>query len=224
MPNTNSWLCIYAIAQLGKPYLMGTAGAIQTSTQSKLQQKDYISTNTGYTNPNYNQSVKHHDCSGLVVGALTCDTVDGNPTGATSVVHGSTSQYNGNCSRKSTSMDTFPYIPGTLVFHSEGSTKTHVGIYVGTFTDLNGVEHTNAVVEAKGRDYGVVISELSAWKWNAWGQLSVCEIDTTKDTKFDARNNATTTMMTGSVTIETKNMNPFVATILGKQSLTIDYS
>ena len=219
---TNSWLCIYAIAQLGKPYLMSSYGKIQNSSQSSLMQEDYKSSSTWHTNPNYNTPVKHHDCSGLIVGALMCDTVDGNPSGSTPVMHGSNSQYNGNCSRKSTTMSNFPYIPGTLVFHNEDGTKTHVGIYVGTFKDLKGVEHTQAVVEAKGRDYGVVISDLTANKWNSWGQLSVCEIDTTVDTKFDASSNSTTVAM-GSVTIETKDMHPFVATIPANQNPTINY-
>jgi len=221
MPQTNSWLCKYAIAQLGKPYLMGSAGEIRVSSQTELYQKDYVSTSDAHTNPNYNKEVKHHDCSGLIVGALTCDTVDGDPTGTTSVYHGSTTQYNANCRTKSTSMSNFPYIPGTLVFHNnDEGTKTHVGIYIGTFTDLNGTEHTDAVVEAKGRDWGVVISDLSAWKWNSWGQLSVCEVDTTKDMKFDARN---LSAGSGAFNIDPTLMTPFVATVLPSHNTKIDY-
>ena len=221
MPQTNSWLCKYAIAQLGKPYLMGSAGEIRVSSQTELYQKDYVSTSDAYTNPNYDKEVKHHDCSGLIVGALTCDTVDGAPSGSTDVVHGATSQYNYNCRNKSNSMSNFPYIPGTLLFHNnDEGTKTHVGIYIGTFTDLNGDEHTDSVVEAKGRDWGVVISDLSAWKWNSWGQLSCCEVDTTKDTRFDARN---LSAGNAAFNIDPTLMTPFVATVLPSHKAKIDY-
>ena len=223
MPQTNSWLCKYAIAQLGKPYLMGSAGEIRVSSQPELYQHNYIDSQPNwYANPNYDTEVKHHDCSGLIVGALTCDTFDGSPTGTTSVVHGATSQYNANCRNRSTTMSNFPYIPGTLVFHNnDEGTKTHVGIYVGTFTDLNGEEHTNAVIEAKGRNWGVIISNLSAPKWNAWGQLSVCEIDTKSDTKFDARG---ITVGAGVFNIDPTIMTPFVATVSPTHSSKIDYA
>jgi len=128
MPRTNSWLCTYAIAQLGKPYLMGSYGKFQTSTQTELMQKDYVDSQPSwYANPNYDKSVKHHDCSGLVLGALMCDTVDGDPYGDTPIVHGSNSQYEYNCNKKSSTMSNFPKIPGTLVFHTnDEGTKSHV--------------------------------------------------------------------------------------------------
>lgn len=251
MPYTNSWLCIYAIGQLGRPYLMGSRGAAAKSTQKQLKQNNYVATSSYYTNPNYNKSVKHHDCSGLVLAAMTCSSINGSTNGKYPVAHGATSQYNANCKTKANNMKNFPKIPGTLVFHSSGSTKTHVGIYVGTFIDKKGKKHTNAVIEAMGRNWGVVYSSVSNSKWNAWGQLSLCKKDTKAEDVFDARTGAlvpptasaaqssTTTTSTATsttsisadevatvtspTTIITKNMQPFIATVLGEANLKLDY-
>lgn len=223
MPRTNSWLCIYSIAQLGKPYWYATSGQISTAAL-------YSScvTPNGYSYSNYKSQlgVKVHDCSGLIVGALTCETVDSEPSSSSPVAHGATSQFNGNCSTKSNSMKNFPYIPGTLVFHTNGSYKSHVGIYVGTYIDLNGEEHNDTVVEAMGHDYGVTTTKITHAKWDSWGQLACCTIDTTKDSKFDARVNATSagvSNMDPLSIIEVRNMKPFVATILSTYQGNIDY-
>lgn len=214
MPHTNSWLCIYAIAQLGKPYVFGAHGHFEKSTKQKYKQKNFTTSSDFYDNPYYGKSVKVHDCAGLVLGAMMCDTVDGKPTGSEPIYGGATSQYNYNCKSKSTSMSNFPKKPGTLVFHDASGTKTHVGIYVGTFVDLNGDKHENTVVEAQGSDWGVVYSSISAAKWNAWGQLTKCDIDTSETTVFDARTlNATGLIGNVQLNIETRNMYPFVATI-----------
>lgn len=251
MPYTNSWLCIYAIGQLGRPYLMGSRGAAAKSTQKQLKQNNYVATSSYYTNPNYNKSVKHHDCSGLVLAAMTCSSINGSTNGKYPVAHGATSQYNANCKTKANNMKNFPKIPGTLVFHSNGSIKTHVGIYVGTFIDKKGKKHTNAVIEAMGRNWGVVYSSVSNSKWNAWGQLSLCKKDTKVGDVFDARTGAlvpptasaaqsssstsssssSTTSSTNPLassissptTILTKNMQPFVATILAGNNPKLDY-
>lgn len=248
MAYTNSWLCIYAIGQLGRPYLMGSRGAAVKSTQKQLKQNNYVATSGYYTNPNYNKSVKHHDCSGLVLAALTCSSINGSTNGKYPVAHGATSQYNANCTTKANNMKNFPKIPGTLVFHASGSTKTHVGIYVGTFIDKSGKKHTNAVIEAMGRNWGVVYSSVSNSKWNAWGQLSICKKDTSVNDVFDARTGALVpptasaaqtdntsgsteqsqstypTSLSSPNVIVTKNMQPFVATISQGNNPTLDYS
>lgn len=225
MPKTNKWLCVYAIAQLGKPYWYATYGQVSsltlyTNTVAPAIKRDLGASNL-YTNYNSQLNVKVHDCSGLVVGALMCDTVDGNPTGSMPIAHGATSQFNGNCKTKSNSMSNFPYLPGTLVFHSSGSTKTHVGIYVGTFTDKNGEVHKHAVVEAMGHKWGVTTTLVTNSKWDSWGQLSCCAVDTTTGTQFDARNLGLSS--SGAVTINTEVMRPFVATVLPDQHSKIDY-
>lgn len=226
MPNTNSWLCIYAIAQLGKPYWYATSGQISSIGLYNYTVKPAIISSLGasnvYSDYNSQLGVKVHDCSGLVVGALTCDTVTGGPTKTTKVAHGSTSQFNSNCNRKSNSMKDFPYIPGTLVFHTNGNSKSHVGIYVGTFIDKDGKEHEKAVVEAMSHKFGVITTSVVNTKWDSWGQLSICDIDTTTSTRFDAR---TLTIVGGaaSVNIEARNMYPFVATVLPGTKPNLDY-
>lgn len=218
MPKTNKWLCMYAIAQLGRPYWYGTYGQISTKSL-------YTGTvvPSGYTYNDYTSQlgVKVHDCAGLILGALMCDDVNAAPSGSQPIAHGATSQYNGNCKDKSTNMKTFPYLPGTLVFHSTGATKTHVGIYVGTYIDKDGKEHTDAVVEAMGHKWGVTTTQITNSKWNAWGQLSCCTIDTVKGMKFDARNLGATSG--GAVTINTEIMQPFVATVAPTFDKKLDY-
>lgn len=226
MPNTNSWLCMYAIAQLGRPYWFYCKGQISTPELYASNVKP------SYTYNNYMDQlgVKVHDCSGLVLGALTCDDVNGIPSGANPTEHRATSQYYNSCSPKGRSMSTFPKNPGTLVFTTKGDKKSHVGIYVGSFIDLDGVTHTDMVVEAKGHDYGVVATPVSDKKWDCWGQLKFCARDTDSNTVFNAReilgmaeDNSKVVTVETSLEIETKNMMPFVATVLAGQNPTLDY-
>lgn len=221
----NSWLCEYAICQIGKPYWYATAGEISSTELYRDLVKPAIDRDLGSANEYSDYmdqlNVKVHDCSGLVVGALTCESVGAEPTLSSPIAHGSTSQFHYECDTKSESMDNFPYIPGTLVFHSSGDyTKSHVGIYVGSFIDLDGNSYTNTVVEAKGHYYGVVTSDLNTW--DCWGQLSCCAIDTNKDTKFDARSVSVANY--GPVTINTMAMKPFVATVGPSYRGSLDYS
>lgn len=228
MPNTNSWLCQYAIAQIGKPYWYATSGQISTeqlysNTTLPALKRDKLPTYNNYTKQ---LGVKVHDCSGLIVGALTCDTVTGVPTKTTSVAHGATSQFKKDCKTKSNSMSNFPGIPGTLVFHTKNGKKSHVGIFVGTYVDLTGKHHEDAVVEAMGHQWGVTTTKVTNSKWDSWGQLKICTIDTKADTKYDARNLAFDTAiseMTEAPTINTDSMTPYVATVLEGQNPTLDY-
>ena len=236
MPNTNSWLCIYAIAQLGRPYKMGSSGEAIESTQAKLKQKDWESSSTAYDNPNKGKVVKTHDCSGLFVGALSCEDVNGPKILSTPLYHGATKQYWDFCKhQRGDSISTFPRIPGMLVFRSKGSTtKEHVGVYIGKFIDLNGNPHEDYVIDAKGRDWGVIMGPLfkkdGSSRWDCWGQLDLCEQDTSPDSVFDARTNSMiheapedTTGDIQPVTIATENMKPFVATVLGQYNPKLNY-
>lgn len=226
MPRTNSWLCIYALAQISKPYWYGTAGQLSSVDLYKNVVKPAILRDIGssglYTNYNSQLNIKVHDCSGLIVGALTCDTVNGEPSGKSPVAHGATSQFSADCKTKSNSMKDFPKLPGTLVFHSEGKTKSHVGIYVGEYVDTAGKSYSNVVVEAKGHKWGVTTSQISDSKWDSWGQLSCCTIDTTVGMKFDVRADATYAAANIQSLIDAKNMRPFVATVLSG-SPNLDY-
>lgn len=222
MPNTNSWLCTYAIAQLGRPYWYACSGQISTPELYASRVKP------NYTYNNYMDQlgVKVHDCSGLILGALTCDDVNGVPNGSAPVDHSATSQYNKSCSPKG-SMSTFPKTPGTLVFHTEGSKKKHVGIYVGSFTDLDGKSYTDAVVEAMGHNWGVTTTQVTNNKWDCWGQLKFCERDVNSNTHFDARvilgTNEVVTQSSETININTENLRPYIATVIGESDIKIDY-
>lgn len=221
MPHTNSWLCQYAICQLGRPYWFATSGQI---ADADLYYSRVVGSGYYYTDYDSQYGEKVHDCSGLIVGALTCSTVDNPPDGSTSVAHGATSQFF-QCSPTSETMSDFPYIPGTLVFHTNGEYKSHVGIYVGEFIDADGDSHSDAVVEAMGHYYGgVVTSDISNSKWDAWGQLEACEVDTVKGQKFDARSKSEVKAGSPTITINTQKMKPFIVTVLPGYDIKIDYS
>lgn len=222
----NSWLCNYAICQIGKPYWFATSGQISSpelyrdvclpAMQSQLGDYYY------YDNYMDQLNVKVHDCAGLVAGALTCESVGGEPTLSNPLTNQSSMFYS-DCSSNSNDMYNFPYTPGTLVFHTNSlGSKTHVGIYVGKFTDLNGKTYSNTVVEAMGHDYGVTTSDINdSSRWDSWGQLDCSVIDTTKDTAFDAR--SVSVANSGPITINTQAMKPFVATLSPRFNYNLDY-
>jgi hypothetical protein len=220
MATKASKLCSYVIQQLGKPYWYGTSGQKASESLYKKMKKAH----SKYYKWSYSSSVegqKVHDCSGLIKGVIS------------SVAHGATSQYNSNCSSsaKAKSRDNFPYIPGTLVFKKDGSSMSHVGVFIGNFVDAKGKTHKNTIVEAKGHEWGVVISSWDAKKsngkysWNAWGQLKskYCDYDTTKGQTFKASGGSSGGGSSGGVTIKTSAIDPYVA-IIGPISTSIDYA
>lgn len=222
MSKKNSWLCTYAVAQLGKPYKMGSAGAFKKSTQKTLKQYKHAYSKSAHDNPNYNSSVKTHDCSGLIVGALTCKGVNKKPTLSSPVYHGASSMWKYNCENRHESMSGFDKIPGRIVFiKNKGKTKakhpySHVGIYVGTFTDSTGT-HKDAVVEAMGRKSGVVYSGLS--KWDAWAQLKCCKVDTKVGQVFTSTGSSSGS---SAVTIKVKAIDPY-AVVIGAVKVDTDF-
>lgn len=66
-------------------------------------------------------------------------------------------------------IDSMPLIPGYAVFMYSPAKKRmgHVGVYAG-----NG-----QVVEARGADYGVVVTRLADRAWTHWGRLKWLEYD-----------------------------------------------
>jgi hypothetical protein len=220
MSKKNSWLCTYAVAQLGKPYKMGSVGKFKKSTQKTLQQYKHAYSKSAHDNPNYNKSVKTHDCSGLIVGALTCSSVNGKPKGSSPVYHGASSMWKSNCTNRHESMSGFDKVPGRIVFvKNTGKTKSkypfsHVGIYVGTFKDSTGT-HKDAVIEAMGRKYGVVYSGLK--KWDAWAQLKCCTVDTSVGQVF-----TNTGSSARKVNIKVNAIDPYAA-VIGAVKVDMDY-
>ena len=157
MAKTNNGLVAYAKSQLGKPYWYGTFG--QKSTASLLSQKakqypDMYSAARQRKALAEHLGVKVHDCVGLIKGYLWSDS-------ATDM----TPSYNANQDKSANGMynackvrgyiNTLPELAGVLVFFDG-----HVGVYIG-----NG-----EVIEARGFDYGVVKTKLSARPWKRWGK------------------------------------------------------
>lgn len=107
------------------------------------------------------------DCSGLVRWALAQLGEEGH--------HHATYLYSIDCSPKGKMLngartDGQPLRPGSLVFLQGAEPKIHhVGVYVG-----NG-----EVIEAKGTQAGVVLSDLS--RWDHWGELKM--VDYTNQTE-----------------------------------------
>ena len=74
--------------------------------------------------------------------------------------HGSNTMYREYCTNKG-KLSGQTLKPGTAVFTGTEDNHGHVGLYIG-----NG-----KVIEAKGTQYGVVMSNLSEKKWTYWGEL-----------------------------------------------------
>lgn len=88
------------------------------------------------------------DCSGLI-GA--CLNANGNP-GFDDTADG--------YRNRSVKIGKAELQPGDFVFEFNGTKSNHVGIYIGG----------GKVVEARGRDYGVVITDLDAREWTRYGR------------------------------------------------------
>lgn len=216
MPLTNSWLVTYAIAQLGKPYVWGAYGQFQVS-----ERQSYTEGLNKGANPYYNQSVKVHDCSGLVYAALCCDTISGVPdTSKAPIAHLAQTQFSSHCSQKGpiASIDVTTLPPGTLVFKGEIDNIYHVGVYVGPIT-WKGTTYQNGVVEAMGKAYGVTISNVSNWKW--WGQLDCCEVNTSSTNMSMIQ---VPTYGTSSDTPSIYNQNSGTATVSGETVSNVEWT
>ena len=81
--------------------------------------------------------------------------------------HGSDTMYKKYCTdkgelKKGKRTDRGTLKPGTAVFVWNGSTYSHVGLYIGG----------NTVIEAMSTINGVTTSRVTAGKWTHWGELS----------------------------------------------------
>ena len=84
-----------------------------------------------------------------------------------SIYHGSNTMYLKYCDQKGKlnqgKREDFGTLkPGTAVFHWNGKTYSHVGLYIGG----------EAVIEAKGTKAGVVVSKVTNSEWTHWGELT----------------------------------------------------
>lgn len=156
---TSAGLVAHAAAQVGCPYWWGTFGQVATEALLNTKATQYPDQFAG--NRKATAKAKHlgkrvYDCCGLIKSYMMQDT----PTSAPKYSSAYDQNVGGlktNCKTKG-QISALPEIPGILLFRG----TSHVGVYAG-----NGI-----VIEAKGFDYGVVKSKLSAGKWDAWGMLS----------------------------------------------------
>lgn len=152
-------------------YIYGTAGEKWTQAkQSELEKKykadpvnySYLKMGASYGSKWINQTVS--DCSGLFTWAFK--KLGGY------MYHGSNTMYKQYCTSKGKltkgkKQDGTSLKPGTAVFlwnQEEG--YHHVGLFIGN----------NTVIEAKGTQYGVVTSKVTAW--DCWGELKGVSYDT----------------------------------------------
>ncbi len=162
MSKTNSGLVSHATAQLGLPYWYGTFGAVCSESlwqQKKKQYPSYYSDSRYQTAKSRHFGKRTYDCAGLVKSYMFQSTPTSSPK--------YNSSYDKNVSglisacTKTGKIADMPETAGLLVFRN----TSHVGIYIGR----------GYVIEAKGFDFGVVKTRLSAGSWDRWGQLGWIE-------------------------------------------------
>lgn len=160
----NNWIVDYCKAQVGRPYWFGTFGQIGSASLFETKKSQYPANYPPkkFTKDSFVKQYgkKVHDCAGLIKGALWCDSFDDpTPSYRASEDYGANKFFtNATTNGK---MDSFIDIPGILVFKGTDKQKSHVGVYIG-----NG-----KVIEAKGHSYGVVVSDLSDWKY--WAKCNL---------------------------------------------------
>lgn len=152
---SNTDIVEYAAAQLGHQYWYGTAGQKATKQLLAARKKQY---------PNYYNPDKYKtgwicdnrrvfDCSGLFKAAVWSDNADSDPKYNSKQDLCANDILSKGCTKKG-KIDKMPDIPGVLVFYSG-----HMGIYIGG----------GKVIEARGHDYGVVITNLKERGWTDYG-------------------------------------------------------
>ena len=141
-------------------YIWGTAGEAWTEAKQKELEKTTDSSRA--QGRKYGSKWIGHtvaDCSGLFSWAFK-------KLGGT-MYHGSDTMYRKYCVNKGElskgkRTDQGTLKPGTAVFVWNGSSYSHVGLYVG-----DGI-----VIEAMGTLKGVTTTKVSAGKWTHWGELA----------------------------------------------------
>lgn len=140
---TNIELVQHCYDKLGVNYLYAAKGEIATKTKILAWGRMYP---TYYTNTRLTKALKKQgglatDCSGLI-------------SWLTGLIRGSQGYY--DTAIKRGTISSIPNVPGLAVWR-----KGHIGVYVGY----------GWVIEAKGIDYGVVLTKLSAGTWTHWLRL-----------------------------------------------------
>lgn len=177
MTKTNTGLVEYAKAQLGKPYWYGTFGNMATQSLLTAKTKQYPAHYGSERMSKYKSQLgeRVHDCVGLIKGYLWSNTPTSTPQYKSSQDVSANGMI-GKC-KEWGYIDTIPEIAGLLVWM-----QGHIGVYIG-----NGY-----VIEARGFNYGVVKTKLSARGWKKWGKCPYITYTTTTATKPETTKTETT--------------------------------
>lgn len=148
MAKTNIGLVEFVLSTLGSAYLYGCQGQLVTERliQAKARQYPLIFTPSYIERSRVGIGKIGYDCSALI-DCYTGYDKSANDWFAVATIKGE-------------GIATMPDKKGTLV-HFDG----HVGVYIG-----NG-----EVVEARGADYGVVLTKLKDRPWKRWSQCPYIE-------------------------------------------------
>lgn len=179
-----SELVAFCLSMIGMPYWYGTCvyncTASLRSRKAKQYPSHYASSRTSRYNSDISKKLVCMDCVGMIKGFFW---TNGGVGVKEAIGTGKTisSKYGGNgCPDKSANgmltwckskgakngkIADLPDVPGVLLFSSG-----HVGVYIGD----------GYAVEARGFNYGVVKTKVSARSWTSWAYMpdSVLEYDT----------------------------------------------
>ena len=136
----------YCKSKVGCYYWFGTFGQKASKALYLEKKKQYPKY---YTASDFEKQIANpkqvFDCAGLVKSIILLKKYSAaDDLGATGIY--------GKCKKKGKISNISDLKPGTLIFKGNDSTKTHVGVYIGS----------GKLVEAKGHAYGVVESSYSS--------------------------------------------------------------
>lgn len=147
MENNNAGLAKFCIEKVGVPYVMGTNGKVFTqSMYNDLTKRNPGNWFTAARLPKVRALIGKQttDCHGLVEWFVR------EQSGA---AYDTTADAAYNAAAVKGAIGTIPELPGVCVRYAG-----HVGVYIGG----------GYVVEARGFDYGVCLTKLSARPWTHW--------------------------------------------------------
>lgn len=156
---TGAKLAEFCKAQVGSGYVWGGLGYTFSQTRLDQLRKAYpaVYTSTYQAKAKKLFGKKVYDCVGLIKHFLWGNTGDGvlRRYGTNNIPDTTANGMLALC-KKQGAIGTMPEKIGLLV-HQAG----HVGVYLGG----------GKVVEARGIDYGVVVTDLHNRNWKTWGEL-----------------------------------------------------
>lgn len=149
----------YLVSHIGDAYVWGGQGELipvyddlktRQFVEKRESKKENVNRCLAYIRAAKKRPLYAFDCSGLIINYLiTHEFIDHDYT--------ANGIYNGLCEKKSVQYVT----TGDCVFKYSGGRVNHVGVYAGS----------GVVIEAKGRDYGVVSRTFNISEWDYAGTL-----------------------------------------------------